>query len=79
MWSQLTRGSRQTDDEIRALAKGPLAYKGLIDLCRETNDNQDRLAESLGIQVLHLRILDNGHPAIAQVKQCLDFMASPGN
>jgi len=72
----LTRGSRLSDDAIVQLKNQ--GYKSVINLCMENDDDTSRAA-ALGMNSLHLPILDNSAPTEAQVKQFLDFTTNPAN
>ena len=72
----LTRGSRLTDPEIAQLHTQ--GYKSVVNLCLENDDDTAR-AKALGMNSLHLPILDNSAPSEAQVKQFLDFVTNPKN
>ncbi|MBS2027050.1 MAG: dual specificity protein phosphatase family protein [Deltaproteobacteria bacterium] len=72
----LTRGSRLSDEGIAQLHTQ--GYKSVINLCMENDDDTPR-AKALGMNSLHLPILDNSAPSEAQVKQFLDFATNPAN
>ena len=72
----LSRGSRLSDSGIAQLQAG--GYKSVINLCAENDDDTPRAA-ALGMNSLHLPILDNTAPTQGQVKQFLDFATSPAN
>jgi protein-tyrosine phosphatase len=72
----LTRGSRLSDDGIAQLhASG---YKSVVNLCMENDDDTPRAA-ALGMNSLHIPILDNTAPTEGQVKQFLDYVTNPAN
>jgi protein tyrosine phosphatase (PTP) superfamily phosphohydrolase (DUF442 family) len=74
--THVTRGSRLSDTDMARLHNQ--GYKGVVNLCLENNDDAAR-AHSLGMNDLHLEILDNAPPTQAQVKQFLDFVTAPAN
>ena len=71
----LMRGSRLDEAGLKDIkARG---YKGVTNLCREYDDSA--LVKSVGLNALHLAILDNTAPTEAQMKQFLDFANDPAN
>ena len=72
----LTRGSRLSDAGIAQLHNQ--GYKSVVNLCLENDDDTPR-AEALGMNALHVPVLDNSAPTEAQVKQFLDFVTDPKN
>lgn len=74
--SHLTRGSRLSDQDFAQLHQE--GFKSTVNLCLENNDDAPRAA-ALGMNSLHLEILDNSAPTEAQAKQFLDFVTSPQN
>jgi protein tyrosine phosphatase (PTP) superfamily phosphohydrolase (DUF442 family) len=74
--SHVTRGSRLSDQDMSRLHSQ--GYKSVVNLCLENNDDASR-AKALGMNALHLEILDNSPPNEAQVKQFLDFVTAPAN
>jgi len=79
VWSGITRGSRLSDDQVRALASGTPSYRGVLSLNREDGTDQDALERSLGMNAGHLKILDNDPPTLEQARQALDFLTNPAN
>lgn len=72
----LSRGSRLEKGGLDALeAQG---FKGVVNLCAE-NDADTLAATRLGMNSLHLPIIDNTAPTEAQMKQFLDFATNPAN
>jgi protein tyrosine phosphatase (PTP) superfamily phosphohydrolase (DUF442 family) len=73
---KVTRGSRLSDQDISQLkAQG---YKSVVNLCLENDDDSAR-AQALGMNSLHIPILDNAAPTEAQAKQFLDYVTNPQN
>lgn len=72
----LTRGSRLSDQDMANLkAQG---FKAVVNLCAENDDDTPRAAK-LGMNSLHLPIIDNTPPTNAQMKKFLDFVTQPQN
>ena len=72
----VTRGSRLSNEDMSNLkAQG---YKSVVNLCLENDDDTPR-AKALGMNSLHIPILDNSAPTEAQAKQFLDFVNNPAN
>lgn len=74
--NHVTRGSRLSDQDMSRLHSQ--GYKSVVNLCLENNDDAAR-AKALGMNALHVEILDNAPPSEAQVKQFLDFVTAPAN
>ena len=72
----LTRGSRLSDDAIAQLHTQ--GYKSVVNLCMENDDDTSR-AQALGMNSLHLGLVDNTPPSNDQVKQFLDYVTNPQN
>ena len=68
--SGLYRGSRLDDQSMGALKE--MGVKGVVNLCMENNDDAPRAAK-LGLQALHVPILDNSAPTVAQMMQFIHF------
>jgi atypical dual specificity phosphatase len=74
----LLRGSRVNEEEIFTLNKDKGAV-GFVNLCKENNDDAHNIAKlmaldsTLNIQQLHLPILDNSAPSIAQMQEFVAF------
>jgi protein tyrosine phosphatase (PTP) superfamily phosphohydrolase (DUF442 family) len=66
----LYRGSRLDDAGMAALQQQGI--HGVVNLCLENNDDQAR-AEKLGMKALHVPILDNSPPSIAQMMSFINF------
>ncbi len=71
----LTRGSRLDGNMAELTAMG---FRGVVNLCAE-NDADTVPARQVGINPLHLEIIDNTAPTNAQMKQFLDFVTAPEN
>jgi protein tyrosine phosphatase (PTP) superfamily phosphohydrolase (DUF442 family) len=67
----LYRGSRIEDANGMAALK-QMGIKGVVNLCLENNDDAPRAA-AVGLNALHLPILDNSPPTVAQMQQFVDF------
>jgi len=72
----VTRGSRLTDADMSSLHTQ--GYKSVVNLCLENDDDTAR-AQALGMNSVHIAILDNAAPTTAQAKQFLDFVTNPAN
>ena len=79
VWSKISRGSRRTEAELEALAKGPPAYKGIVSLCRETKPSVDLPATGPKMVTEHLDVLDNSHPTWEQARTAVQFMSDPAH
>lgn len=66
----LYRGDRVDDAGMAELAQ--MGIKAIVNLCRENNDDAPRAAR-LGLAALHVPILDNSAPSIAQMWQFINF------
>jgi hypothetical protein len=66
----LYRGSRLDDAGMAALKQQGI--RGVVNLCLENNEDQAR-AEKLGLEALHVPILDNSPPSIAQMMSFINF------
>ena len=66
----LYRGSRLDDAGMAALEQ--MGIVGVVNLCLENNDDAARAAR-YGLQALHVPILDNSAPTIAQMNQFIAF------
>lgn len=73
---QLTRGSRLDDAAIADLSHR--GFKGVVNLCLENDDDAPR-ARQLGMNSLHLELLDNAAPSRAAMVQFLQFVTAPQN
>lgn len=73
----LTRGSRleTAADYDKLKAQG---FKAVIDLTREGTADE-KYAQAKGLNLLRVKILDNDHPSMAQMKTFLDFVSKPEN
>jgi protein tyrosine phosphatase (PTP) superfamily phosphohydrolase (DUF442 family) len=69
----LYRGSRLDDAGMASLKQQGI--EGVVNLCLENNDDAARAAK-VGIKALHIPILDNTAPTIAQMNQFVDFARS---
>jgi hypothetical protein len=69
----LYRGSRLDDAGMAALAQ--MGIKAVVNLCLENNDDAARAAK-YGLKALHVPILDNSTPTIAQMNQFIGFATS---
>ena len=69
----LYRGSRLDDAGMAALKQQGIT--GVVNLCME-NNNDAPLAAKYGLKALHVPILDNSAPTIAQMNQFIDFAKS---
>jgi protein tyrosine phosphatase (PTP) superfamily phosphohydrolase (DUF442 family) len=69
----LYRGSRLDDAGMAALKQQGI--QGVVNLCLENNDDAARAAK-VGLKSLHVPILDNSAPTIAQMMQFIDFAKS---
>jgi protein tyrosine phosphatase (PTP) superfamily phosphohydrolase (DUF442 family) len=72
----LTRGSRLSDQAMSQLQAS--GYKSVVNLCAENDDDTSR-AQALGMNSLHLPVLDNTAPTEGQVTQFLNFVTNPAN
>lgn len=70
---QLYRGSRADAAGMAALAKQ--GVKGIVNLCAE-NDMDTQNALQAGLRPLHIPIIDNTAPKLAQVHEFLEFVQS---
>lgn len=66
----LYRGSRLDDAGMAALKQ--MGIVGVVNLCLENNDDAARAAK-YGLKALHVPILDNSAPTIAQMNQFIAF------
>lgn len=66
----LFRGSRLDEAGMEALKTQGI--RGVVNLCLENNDDAPHAAKA-GINALHVPILDNTAPTIAQMNQFVDF------
>jgi protein tyrosine phosphatase (PTP) superfamily phosphohydrolase (DUF442 family) len=72
----LYRGSRVDFAAMQALkAQG---IRGIVNLCLENNDDAPNAAK-LGLNALHIPILDNSAPTEAQMNQFIAFATSSAN
>lgn len=68
--SGLYRGSRLDDAGMAALAQ--MGVRGVVNLCLENDDDTKRAAK-FGLRSLHVPILDNSAPTLAQMMQFIAF------
>jgi protein tyrosine phosphatase (PTP) superfamily phosphohydrolase (DUF442 family) len=73
--SDLYRGSRVDPNGMANLKKQGIT--GIVNLCAE-NDMDAETAAALGMNALHIPIIDNTAPTLGQVQQFLDFVAGNG-
>lgn len=66
----LYRGSRVDEAQMATLKQKGIT--GIVNLCKENNDDAP-IAAKLGIAALHIPILDNSAPSIAQMMQFVQF------
>lgn len=66
----LYRGSRVDAAQLATLKQQGI--RGIVNLCKENNDDAANAAK-LGLAALHLPILDNSAPTVAQMMQFVDF------
>jgi protein tyrosine phosphatase (PTP) superfamily phosphohydrolase (DUF442 family) len=68
--SGLYRGSRVDEAQMASLKQQGM--QGIVNLCKENNDDAP-IAAKLGLAALHIPILDNSAPSIAQMMQFVQF------
>jgi protein tyrosine phosphatase (PTP) superfamily phosphohydrolase (DUF442 family) len=66
----LYRGSRVDAAQMATLKQQGI--RGIVNLCKENNDDAANAAK-LGLAALHVPILDNSAPSVAQMMQFIDF------
>ncbi len=66
----LYRGSRIDEAQMASLKQQGI--RGVVNLCKENNDDAANAAK-LGLAALHVPILDNSAPTIAQMMEFIDF------
>jgi protein tyrosine phosphatase (PTP) superfamily phosphohydrolase (DUF442 family) len=71
--SMLYRGSRVDAQGMAGLKQQGI--KGIVNLCAENNDDAP-VAAKLGLAALHIPIIDNTSPTVAQVQQFLAFVGN---
>ena len=74
--NDLWRGSRVNAEQMQGLASKGI--KTLVCLCSEMSDNGE-LAKSVGINPVHIPVMDNQAPTVQQVNQFLDLFKDKQN